>query len=274
MIQMVMGTLDMTNVELLPHKLAMEERTDLTLYTITKWFLIDRNMSTPYTNHNVARQTNNTHRQGVNMVVILQRNISNELLTTYLPSTLLMIITFATTFFHPEYFEAAVSVNLTTMLVMTTIFIGEMQTLPSTAYVKMIDIWLVFCQLVPFAEVVLLTAIEYKKYDGKEEINSTNLQLYKKVKNKQKKINGSKDKIDLETISIDSTVSTVSTNFMAAQSPIEGWKEKRNTMKWLKLTGKLLALSYYIFFFRDKSLAFACEFFLIYLYSSGVFLLF
>ena len=56
--------------------------------------------------------------------------------------------------------------NLTTMLVMTTIFIGEMQMLPTTAYIKMIDIWLVFCQLVPFSEVVLLTAIEFHRdYD-------------------------------------------------------------------------------------------------------------
>ena len=91
----------------------------------------------------------------------------NELLTTFLPSILLMIITFATTSFKPFFFEAALSVNLTTMLMMTTISIGKMQTLPATAYVRMIDVWLVFCQLVPFAEVILLTAQEY--YRDEEE---------------------------------------------------------------------------------------------------------
>ena len=45
----------------------------------------------------------------------------SEIMTTYLPSFLLMMITFATTFFKPFFFEAALSVNLTTMLVMTTI---------------------------------------------------------------------------------------------------------------------------------------------------------
>ena len=69
-----------------------------------------------------------------------------------------MIITFATTFFKPFWFEAALSVNLTTMLMMTTISIGKMQMLPTAAYIRMIDVWLVFCQLVPFAEVILLTA--------------------------------------------------------------------------------------------------------------------
>ena len=85
----------------------------------------------------------------------------NSLLTTYLPSILLILITFATTYVKPFFFEAALGADLTIMLMMTTIFIGEMQMLPRTAYIKMIDIWLVFCQLVPFSEVLLLTGMEY-----------------------------------------------------------------------------------------------------------------
>ena len=65
----------------------------------------------------------------------------------------------------PFFFEAALSVNLTTMLVMTTIFISKMEGLPPTSDIKMIDIWLVLCQMVPFAEVVLLTAMEYQRED-------------------------------------------------------------------------------------------------------------
>ena len=54
------------------------------------------------------------------------------------------------------------------MLVMTTIFISKMEGLSPTSDIKMIDIWLVFCQLVPFAEVVLLTAMEYHREDAEE----------------------------------------------------------------------------------------------------------
>ena len=61
------------------------------------------------------------------------------------------------------------SVNLTTMLVMTTIFISKMEGLPPTSDIKMIDIWLVLCQMVPFAEVVLLTAMEYNRDDNQRE---------------------------------------------------------------------------------------------------------
>merc|ERR1719270_455193 len=85
----------------------------------------------------------------------------SEMMTTYFPSLLLMMITYATTFFKPHFLEAALSVNLTTMLVMTTIFISKMEGLPPTSDIKMIDIWLILCQLVPFAQVVLLTAMEY-----------------------------------------------------------------------------------------------------------------
>ena len=88
---------------------------------------------------------------------------NEEMMTTFLPSVLLILITYATTFFKPYFFEAALSVNLTTMLVMTTIFMTVMQMLPATAYVKMIDIFLIFGQLYPFSEVVLLTIMEYQR---------------------------------------------------------------------------------------------------------------
>ena len=89
------------------------------------------------------------------MTVVLRRKLLSVLMSTYLPSLLLMMITFATTFFKPFFFEAALTVKLTNMLVMTTIFISVMEKLPLTSYPKMIDIWLIFCQLLPFSEVDL-----------------------------------------------------------------------------------------------------------------------
>jgi hypothetical protein len=114
----------------------------MTIYDLTAWGLDSR------------------EEGGVRMWIRMQRKPLTEILTTYLPSILLLLITFATTLFKPYFFEAALTVNLTNMLVMTTIFIGVMQNLPTTAYTKMIDIWLIGCQLVPFMEVVLLTAME------------------------------------------------------------------------------------------------------------------
>ena len=96
----------------------------------------------------------------VHMVISLKRKIQTEILTTYLPTLLLLITTYATTFFKQIYFEASLTVNLTIMLVMTTIFTSKIEELPPTSDTKMIDIWLIFCLLVPWAFTLIQTAIE------------------------------------------------------------------------------------------------------------------
>ena len=108
------------------------------------------------------------HGKGIRLTITMRRKIMSEMMTTYFPSLLLMMFTYATTFFKSFFFEAALSVNLTTMLVMTTIFISKMEGLPPTSNIKMIDIWLILCQLVPFAQVVLLTAMEFLREEKQE----------------------------------------------------------------------------------------------------------
>ena len=63
--------------------------------------------------------------QQVKMAIVLKRKILKELLTTYLPTLLLLFMTYATSYFKSFYFEASVTVNLTIMLVMTTIFTSK-----------------------------------------------------------------------------------------------------------------------------------------------------
>ena len=57
------------------------------------------------------------------MEILFKRRLTNELMTTYLPSFFLLGICYATTHFKDLYFEANVTVNLTVMLVATTLFI-------------------------------------------------------------------------------------------------------------------------------------------------------
>ena len=152
-IDMVLGKGDANRVQLVAEALHMEQNADINLFYITEHHIV--NTSEP--------------RKGVSMEIKFKRKIMSEMMTTYLPSILLMIITFATTFFKPLLIEAALSVNLTTMLVMTTIFISKMEGLPPTSDIKMIDIWLILCQLVPFGQVLLLTAKEYLIDEEKEE---------------------------------------------------------------------------------------------------------
>ena len=103
--------------------------------------------------------------QLVIMKILLKRKIATELLTTFLPTILLLLITFITIFFEADLFADAISVNLTIMLVMTTIFTSKIEELPPTSDTKMIDIWLIFCLLVPFAFTLIQTAIECYRED-------------------------------------------------------------------------------------------------------------
>ena len=143
---MATSNLDKPTMMLIPKEVWMEQNADMNLFHMRGWDF-------------------GYKEKGVRMRIFLKRKIMSEMLTTYLPSFLLLMITFATTFFKPFFFEAALTVNLTNMLVMTTIFISVMEKLPLTSYPKMIDVWLIICQLVPFSEVVLLTAIEYLRTD-------------------------------------------------------------------------------------------------------------
>ena len=64
-----------------------------------------------------------TSTNGLKMKIVFKRRLVNDLLTTYLPSFLLLLLSYATTFFKPIYFEAAVTVNLSILLVITTLFV-------------------------------------------------------------------------------------------------------------------------------------------------------
>ena len=57
------------------------------------------------------------------------------------------------------------------MLVLVTMFISVSNSLPTTAYVKMVDIWLIFNLIIPFVEVLLHTYIDYHRDDSNREIN-------------------------------------------------------------------------------------------------------
>ena len=62
-----------------------------------------------------------------------------------------------------KIFRAIVTVNLTSLLVLTTLFISVSSSLPQTAYIKMVDVWLIFAQVVPWIYVLLHTLIDWMR---------------------------------------------------------------------------------------------------------------
>ena len=104
-------------------------------------------------------------KDGIKVSVILGRRLLGVFLTAYTPTILLNIIGHSTNYFKSFFFEAVVTVNLTCMLVLATMFISISNDLPKTAYLKMMDYWLVFTLLLPFLEVLLHTYMEKQNED-------------------------------------------------------------------------------------------------------------
>ena len=60
---------------------------------------------------------------GVKMEIKFKRRLTNEIMTTFIPSFFLILISYATLYFKSFYFEAVVTINLTVLLVATNLFI-------------------------------------------------------------------------------------------------------------------------------------------------------
>ena len=99
-------------------------------------------------------------KNGVKVSLTLGRRLLGVILTAYTPTVLLNVIGHTTNYFKSFFFEAVVIINLTCMLVLATMFISIADSLPKTAYLKMMDYWLVFNLILPFVEVLLHTYME------------------------------------------------------------------------------------------------------------------
>jgi hypothetical protein len=90
----------------------------------------------------------------------LKRIIYYHLASTYLPTCCLIIIAEMTLIIDKSHFEATIMVALTAMLVMYTLYQSVANTLPQTAYLKMIDIWLLAGLILPFFVIMVLIAVD------------------------------------------------------------------------------------------------------------------
>ena len=106
--------------------------------------------------------------------ILLQRRYFYHLATTYFPTFCLIIITEMLLFINEEHFEAIIMVALTTMLVMYTLHQSISSQLPKTSYMKMIDIWLMFCLTIPFLVFVVEVVLEALRSHRRNQYNNEN----------------------------------------------------------------------------------------------------
>ncbi|XP_041973521.1 gamma-aminobutyric acid receptor subunit beta-like [Aricia agestis] len=91
----------------------------------------------------------------------LRRNIGYFVFQTYLPSILIVMLSWVSFWINHEATSARVALGITTVLTMTTISTGVRSSLPRISYVKAIDIYLVMCFIFVFAALLEYAAVNY-----------------------------------------------------------------------------------------------------------------
>jgi hypothetical protein len=98
-----------------------------------------------------------------------------------------LFIAEVTLFFHKKDLDIAIVLSLTIMLVMYTMYQSISQVLPATAYLKFIDVWLIFCLLVPFVVFIIQVFMKMEK-PSKE--SNRQIKSGKWIETNQQKISG------------------------------------------------------------------------------------
>ena len=99
------------------------------------------------------------------------RRLLSLILTIFAPTIILNLVVHLSNFFKEFSFEATISVNVTVMLVLTTMFISMSSNLPKTSYIKMIDVWLLTSLVKPFLDILLQSYIDNLRVDENRDIN-------------------------------------------------------------------------------------------------------
>ena len=103
----------------------------------------------------------------------LGRRLIGTILTVFLPTVVMVILSQVTNYFKPFFFESVITVNLTIILVIATMFLAISHSLPTTSVVKMLDLWFILCLLVPFAYVLIHTYMDLLRNYSKEKVEKT-----------------------------------------------------------------------------------------------------
>ena len=106
----------------------------------------------------------------VSVEVELGRDFRSIFSITYLPTILMNIINQATNYLeNSQYLEAIISLNITSLMVLSALYISVSTTLPATASIKHIDIWLLSSLIFPFL-IVLINISIYLVSEGKKKV--------------------------------------------------------------------------------------------------------
>ncbi|XP_058884986.1 glycine receptor subunit alpha-2 isoform X2 [Acipenser ruthenus] len=98
----------------------------------------------------------------------LERQMGYYLIQMYIPSLLIVILSWVSFWINMDAAPARVALGITTVLTMTTQSSGSRASLPKVSYVKAIDIWMAVCLLFVFAALLEYAGVNFVSRQHKE----------------------------------------------------------------------------------------------------------
>ncbi|XP_041066871.1 glycine receptor subunit alpha-2 [Carcharodon carcharias] len=99
---------------------------------------------------------------------LLERQMGYYLIQMYIPSLLIVILSWVSFWINMDAAPARVALGITTVLTMTTQSSGSRASLPKVSYVKAIDIWMAVCLLFVFSALLEYAAVNFVSRQHKE----------------------------------------------------------------------------------------------------------
>ncbi|XP_068246228.1 uncharacterized protein [Palaemon carinicauda] len=95
-------------------------------------------------------------------IIISMDNLSGfHISSTYIPTFLMVVISYSTLYFNLEDFNDRIMVSLTALLVLATLFTQISETTPKTSYLKLLDVWFVVTIFINFSIIIILVVINH-----------------------------------------------------------------------------------------------------------------
>ena len=119
----------------------------------------------------LKQEMNGSRIQGL---IHLKRIPTYHILSTYLPTCCILLMAIITLYIDESHFDSTIMVTLTSMLVMYTLFQSISDSMPPTAYLKLLDVWFIFGLIMPF--IIFIVEVAWELLQQKE--NNDVIHLY------------------------------------------------------------------------------------------------
>ncbi|XP_047477965.1 glycine receptor subunit alpha-3-like isoform X2 [Penaeus chinensis] len=114
-----------------------------------------------HSTHEVKQEFVTGNFSGLLVKFSLRRQNGYHVLQTYVPTILIVSISWVSFWLDPNAVPGRVSLGVTTLLTLTTLASGTRASLPPVSYVKAIDVWIGMCMIMVFGALLEFTLVNW-----------------------------------------------------------------------------------------------------------------